>query len=420
LSRQPETIPAGKSKLFYGWYMVAISWTLLFLISAVPIAIFFKPILDEFGWSRRTLSLVQTVSMLVSMAITPLLGLLIDKIGPRAMLFITAVVQAISSVTTGLASNLSFIYVGRILAEVRPMAATQVLINRWFVIKRGRAQGIFATGRPIGIFALIPLSQYLILTWGWRPTMLFWAGVVFAITIAMAWFVLNQPEDKKTGPDGVALETAAASPNREVLTKYRVEKGNTLAESIRTGAFWLISGTQLICGIGCGFMMTHIVIFATDVGFSEMIGATFMSIHGIFNLFGVLLIGYLSDHIARNKALALTHFIRSLSFAIIIVFLVLGNGSLWILFLAMALFGFGWFTTAPLTSVLVADLFGYRQMGAIAGVIGAGHVIGTAIGVYAGGATFELTHSYYWFFLIQGCLELLAAVLALAIRRKAY
>jgi MFS family permease len=413
-------IPTENSKLFYGWYMVAISWTLLFLTCAVPIAIFFKPILDEFGWSRSTLSLVQTVSMLVSMVLTLLLGLLIDKFGPRVMIFIIAIVQAISSVTTGLASNLFFMYVGRILAEVRPVAATQVLMNRWFVKKRGRAQGLFATGRPIGIFALIPLSQYLILTWGWRPTMLFWAGAVCMITLIMAWFVRDQPEDKNIGPDGVALETAATSPSGEILPQYRVEKGNTLSESIRTGAFWLVSATQLICGIGCGFMMTHIVIFATDVGFSEMIGATFMSIQGIFNLFGVLFIGYLSDHIARNKALALTHFIRSLSFAVIIVFLVFGNGSLWILFLGMALFGFGWYTTAPLTSGLVADLFGYRKMGTIAGVIGAGHVIGTAIGIYAGGATFELTHSYYWFFLVQGCLELLAVVLALAIRRKAY
>jgi MFS family permease len=85
----------------------------------------------------------------------------------------------------------------------------------------------------------------------------------------------------------------------------------------------------------------------------------------------------------------------------------------------MALFGFGWFSTAPLMSGMVADLFGYRSMGTIIGVMTAGHMIGMALGIYGGGFTFELTDSYYWFFVVQGSLEFLAAVLAFSIRRRA-
>ena len=169
---------------------------MLFLGSSVSFGVFFKPILDEFGWSRATLSLVQTVSMLVAAAATPFLGMLIDKVGPRVMLFICTAAQAISSTATGLAPSISFIYIGRILSELRPLASLQVLINRWFIKKRGQAQGIVATGLPIGTFALVPLSQYLILSWGWRETMLFWAGVVFAITLTMVWLVRDRPRDK--------------------------------------------------------------------------------------------------------------------------------------------------------------------------------------------------------------------------------
>jgi predicted MFS family arabinose efflux permease len=335
------------------------------------------------------------------------------------MLFIGTVTQAVSSAITGLASGIFHIYIGRILAEVRPAASTQILLNRWFVKKRGRVQGIVATGRPIGTFLLIPLSQYLILVWGWRTTVLFWTVVVFAIMLVLTWFIRDNPEDRGIGADGDLL-TMSSSPSGADFnaTEVRIASGNTFSEASRSGAFWLLSAAQLFCGIGCGFMMTHIVIFATDVGYSEMVGATFLSIHGIVNLAGILITGYLSDRIARNRVLSLTHFIRSLSFATIIVYLLPGGGSLWILYVAMALFGFGWFTTAPLTAGLVADLFGYRQMGTIAGVISTGHMIGTAIGVYGGGLTFELTQSYYWFFLVQGALELLAAGLAFAIRRK--
>lgn len=165
-------------------------------------------------------------------------------------------------------------------------------------------------------------------------------------------------------------------------------------------------------------MMTHIVIFATDFGYSEMIGASLLSVQGGVNLVGVLLTGHMSDRIARSRVLALTHLIRSLSFGTIVIFIIFGGGSLWLLYIAMALFGFGWFTTAPLASGLVADLFGYRRMGTIIGLTMSCHMVGMAIGAYAGGITFELTGSYYSIFLIQGILELLASGFAFAIKQQ--
>ncbi len=94
----------------------------------------------------------------------------------------------------------------------------------------------------------------------------------------------------------------------------------------------------------------------------------------------------------------------------------MGGTPLWIIYVAMALFGFGWFTTAPLASGLVADLFGQSRMGTIFGITLSCHLVGMAIGTYAGGITFELTGSYYLIFLVQGVLELVAAGFAFAIK----
>ena len=84
----------------------------------------------------------------------------------------------------------------------------------------------------------------------------------------------------------------------------------------------------------------------------------------------------------------------------------------------MAFFGFGWFTTAPLTAGLVADLFGISLMGTILGVTTSAHIFGVALGAYAGGAVFDMTGSYYLIFLVQTVLAWLAVILALAIKRK--
>jgi MFS family permease len=84
----------------------------------------------------------------------------------------------------------------------------------------------------------------------------------------------------------------------------------------------------------------------------------------------------------------------------------------------MALFGFGWFTTAPLAAGLIADLFGNLRMGTLAGIIMSCHMLGAAIGAYAGGAIFEATQSYYLFFVTQCLLEFGAVIFAFFIRQR--
>lgn len=408
-----------KPRFFYGWYIVAASWVMLFLTSSVAVGIFFKPMLEEFGWDRATLSSVQTVALVVFAVASPFLGRFIDRFGPRAMLFICVATQTLTSVVNGVATSLWQLYIGRFLYEIKGMHSVQVLINRWFVKKRGRAQGIAATGMPIGTLILSPISAYLVLIWGWRMTMLFWAGVTFVILLPLTLLIRNNPEDKGYGPDGDSLHGALPSLSSGINTLgMRSGIGSSLSEAARTSSFWLLNATQFICGIGCGFLMTHIVIFATDIGYSEMIGASFLSVQGGACLVGVLLTGHMSDRIARNRVLALTHLIRSISFVTVVIFVLIGSGSLWLLYIAMALFGFGWYTTAPLSAGLVADLFGYLQMGTIIGLMLSCHMIGMAIGAYAGGITFDLTHSYFRVFLIQGILEFLAAIMAFYIKRQ--
>jgi MFS family permease len=83
----------------------------------------------------------------------------------------------------------------------------------------------------------------------------------------------------------------------------------------------------------------------------------------------------------------------------------------------MALFGFGWVATAPLTSGLVADLFGNLRMGTILGLTMSFHIVGMSIGSIAGGITFEMTGSYFIFFVVQAILEFMAAFFAFIIKK---
>jgi MFS family permease len=329
----------------------------------------------------------------------------------------------LSGLINSVAANIGHLYISRIFYGLNAIPGTQVLINHWFEKRRGFALGILSTGIPIGTILLVPLSQYLILQWGWRTVMFFWSGIIFIVSIPLVLMMKNSPEEKGTGPDGRPLEETSSIDVslQSTGTKPAVKPGSSLAEAAGTGSFWFLAITQLICGIGCGFMMTHNIIFATDMGFSDMVAASLASLQGGLNLAGVLLMGYISDRIARKNALSLTHFVRSMAFVAIAVFIILGglNGQPWLLYLGIGLFGFGWFTTAPLAAALVADLFGNVRMGTILGITFSCHMLGMAAGSYIGGVIFEQTGSYLPFFLVQGALELVAVGCAFFMKRKA-
>jgi sugar phosphate permease len=259
----------------------------------------------------------------------------------------------------------------------------------------------------------------LISTWGWRSAIFFWAGITAVVGLPLVLILVrNKPEDMGLLAYGDISVNAATSASAAVPAAGQANgQWLSLAEILLSSSFWLLIATQCFCGVSCGLMMTHTVIFVTDLGYSALIGATCLSVQGGVSLLGVLVTGPLSDKMPRNRVLALTHLIRSISFVTLVVAIVLAGKSLWMVYLAMALFGFGWFTTAPLAAGLVADLFGFARLGTIIGVILASHMIGMAVGTYAGGITFQITGSYAGVFIFTAALEFIAAAFAVIIKK---
>ncbi len=251
--------------------------------------------------------------------------------------------------------------------------------------------------------------------------MFFWTAVIAVIVTPLLFLLKNRPEDAGLVADGVSTAATTAASARSVSGKassiYLSGKG--FKEVHRYRSFWFLSATQLFCGISCGLFAAHIVIFATDLGYSSLIGATFLSVQGGVSLVGVLVTGPLSDKIARKNVLAISHVVRGASFAVLVATIFVFHDSLPILYTAMALFGFGWFTTAPLVAGLVADFFGFLSMGTLIGITLACHSVGMAIGAYAGGLSFQLTGSYAPIFIACGVLEIVAAFLAYFAKRPA-
>ena len=248
--------------------------------------------------------------------------------------------------------------------------------------------------------------------------MFLWAGLTLVIMLPLAFTLKDRPEDAGLLPDGDGLGEAA-SVKTESTVPAAVAPSLSVSQAVRTRPFWLLSVGHFLCGAGCGLIMTHIVIFATDAGYSELVGASLLSVIGAVNVAGVLATGLLSDRMSKPGVLALTHLVRTVSFGVVVAFIMLGERSLWMLYAAMALFGFGWFTTAPLVAGLVTGIFGPARAGTILGVVTSGHFLGMAVGAYAGGLVFEATGNYLLVFAVLAGLSLAATLLSLAIKHPA-
>ncbi len=415
----------GRAKgggLYYGWVIVGVSFLASLVVSGARMSFgpSFKPMLLDFDTSRGLLSVAMSLNQLFYGLAGPLTGLLADRYGPRAVIILSTVVMMIGVIGTSLAPNLLVLYIaygvftgfGFSGSTTIPFSA---LITRWFRRKSGLALGVATTGTPIGHIIIVPLSMWIILVSGWRLAYIVVGAIMALVILPLSWrFIRGDPQELGLLPDGDSHSPVGQPSPSAAASGLTANK--SLAQAMRTRPYWLLSAGWFTCGFA-GFMVaTHLVPFATDVGMDPMHAASALALMGVFSAIGSLGMGAISDRVGRKNPLAIIYFSRFLAFPLIMAPVVSGN---FIPIYAFAIvFGVGQLATLPLASALVREIYGQQSMGVILGTILLVHQIGAAIGVYLGGALFDVTGSYYWAFFMASALSLVAAVSSYMIREE--
>jgi MFS family permease len=411
---------AASSRIFYGWYVLAASFFLLFLQSGARFSfgIMFKPMIAELGWNRASISSVFFLHMVFFALALSIAGKLYDRYGPRWVIVVSTVLLAGGYMCTALVRSLwqFYLFYG-ILAAVGTGGASVPLIaslmSKWFEKRRGLAISLALSGTCLGQFVLVPIFNRFVLTYSWRTAYLLIGLAILVLNTLLALAVIKgDPVDLGFKPYGHKNANDAVDPNPSTVSAAHDPDLN-LPQAMKTYSFWLFLIFMFICGSGDFLVATHLVPFVTDYGVSPTAAANMLALYGLMGLGGILVAGPISDLIGNKIPIALTFVLRLLLFVLILKYRTPLS-----FYIFAAGFGFTWLVTAPLTTTLVGRLYGFAHVGIISGFITTVHHLGGGFWAYMGGLLFDQTGSYQIIFIFSAVLAVIATICTMAIKEK--
>jgi MFS family permease len=260
--------------------------------------------------------------------------------------------------------------------------------------RRSWAMGLATAAGSMGQFLFAPLGQSFISAYGPVTALMLLSCTLLLVPI-LATALTGKGDDEDTGEEDLSTRQA-------------------LRAAVTHPSYLLLTCGFFVCGFHIAFISVHLPPYLTDQGFSKGLAAWALSLIGLFNVIGAYTSGILGGHHPRRLLLSGIYLGRGLAFA---MFLVLPITTASVLVFS-ALIGLLWLSTVPLTSGLVALMFGTRHIGMLFGVVFLSHQIGAFLGALLGGTVYANTGSYDTMWMLCILLSLFAAIVHLPIRER--
>ena len=362
--------------------------------------VFLVAFIEAFGWTRADVSVAYAVSQLVTGTSSPLVGVLVDRLGPRRLILIGGGVLALGAFATSHATSLWQIDVlyGVVMtlgANCLGLVVFVPLLSRHFVRRRGMAVSIVQSANGFARAYSAPVTTLMIDGLGWRGAYL-WQGVFVAVVIAPLAMLFR------------GTERSAARSSADA-------QGWTLPQASRTPHFWLLMAVYLFTGLGSFLVALHQLAFAIDVGFDKLYAAGVLGAGAFLSLPGVIVTGTLSDYVGREISAIVTY--GTSIIGVVCALLITSPDQHVLLWLHACFFGLTWGARGPAITAKTADLFPGPHLGTILGVITIGTGAGAALGAWMAGFVFDVTGSYRVAFWLSILFYLCGTVAFWALRR---
>jgi len=403
-----------RGKLSYGW-IVALAGGITVLAAAnfqYSFGVFLKPLINQFGWSRTAISGCVSARSILSGVMSPISGNLSDRYGPRKLIFVGVLLVGLGYLSASRISSLWQLYFSlSILTGIgigfffTPVVATA---TKWFGGKSGLANGIVMSGFGMAQIIIPPVATYLILQYSWETCFIILGMATLGVGI-IAWsFIRNPPQSMTNPPPGKPTGAGEVSKDEKTpATDYY-----TLSEALRTPTLWLMLLIYMTTAICYQMVVIHIVVAAIDTGITPEAAALILTLGGITNTAGRLIVGGLANKFGTKIVLALCLAVQAP-----VLFFLAGASDLHVFYIIATVFGFAYAGTSPIMPTMAAVLFGTRSVGSIFGTLNLAYTTGVAIGPLLAGYIFDATGSYSAAFLSAAVAMAISFILCLLLKQ---
>ena len=400
----------NNATLFLGWRMVAVAFLVDFIAVGFffySYGIFFKAIAVEFGDSRFGVSIGVTVTQGVGALLAPFIGRALDRFPLKNVMACGAISMGTGFGLLGLVQTpLQFYLVLGVFvgfgAGAMGQLATSKLVSNWFVLKRGSALGIAATGISVSGVIMPAISAWIIATFGWREAFMTYGLITFLVVVPVVLrLVISRPEDVGLLPDGATEKDSLPPPKPPLRTRDFLSQPNFWVLLTVIGLLFCIQSATLI----------HMVPKLTDSGLTLVAASGIASVTAGFGIMGKLIFGALVDRWDVRHALWLGigfQFVGQL----MMVFM---EGHLAFL-IGACFFGFGMGGVVPMQGAVVGAAFGRESFGRVLGAMRPPMAVLHLAGTPFAGWVYDVTGSYRPASLTFLVLYLIAAVVVLALK----
>jgi len=403
-------------RVYYGWYIVAISLVLQLLTIGTTMnsfGMFVLPASEDLGLSRANANTGLILINLGMAALAPVVGRMLDIFPIRRIMATGAVFFGGSFIILGLSRNIWLSAFA--LAIPLPLGiagvghlATTVVVARWFEAQRGRAMALAMMGMSLGTVVMAPTIGILIEAMGWRMCLIVLGAAFTCIFLLLVPFMREKPgpDDVEPKPSRSAGESRPAAPPRADARPL------TIAQVLRMPIFWMLSFSVAMALAVLQTTAISIVPLAQEGGISVTKSATLLSILGAMSLFGKLVLAWIGDRIDRVLTLVLIFLFQAFACAAL-----LAGHSYAILLVCAALQGLAAAAITPVFMALLADRIGAASFGTANGAAALFMAICGALTVRLGGEIYDRTGSYDAMFIAFTAISLVSAMLMLASKR---
>ena len=388
----------------YRWIIVAAGGLLgcVAMGSMFCLPVMLLPMAKATGWSVTGVSTAMTIGFLTMAVGGMAWGGLSDRIGPRRVVLIGAVVLAASlALASRMTSLLAFQLIfgigvgGAASAIFAPMMAT---VTGWFDTHRSLAVSLVSAGMGMAPLTMSPLAAWLITHNDWRTTMQIIAAVAAGLMIPVALLVRRPPALEGQGDAGPAMGPAN-------------EPAMTAGQALRSPQFLILLATNFFCCATHSGPIIHTVSYALTCGIPMVAAVSIYSLEGFAGLFGRLGFGLLGDRFGAKRVLVIGLLVQAMG-----ALGYVAAGNLAGFYAAAALFGFIYSGVMPLYSVIARENFPLKIMGLMIGGISMGGSLGMATGPVVGGMIYDAVGSYRWLYVGSCAMGLGAFLIAMTFR----